>query len=86
MAVEPEVSQADKSKPSGFAGVLAKITAALVALAALLGAADGFINQAESFTCKRMWSRFPWCDAAQEHWEKSPNPLDALSKYLKKGS
>jgi hypothetical protein len=50
----------DPDKPvSGFAGLLGKITAIFVAGAALLAAADGFFNQAQSFTCKRIWSGFP---------------------------
>ena len=50
--------------------LISKVTAFLIAAAALLAAADGFINQTESFTCKRIPVRFWWCQ------EPSPNPSD----------
>jgi hypothetical protein len=71
MLAEPGMPPTENPKPSsgGLSGKLGKITAVLVTAAALIGAADGLINQAESFTCKRLWSGFMWCDAT--HAERS---------------
>lgn len=43
---------------------VAKVTALLIALTALLTAVEGFANKASSVSCG-VWAGFPWCECGE---------------------
>ena len=70
----PDSSPRPRKKPaksSGLAANIGKITAALVAAAGLLTATEGFLNQAESLTCRKIWPELPWCRQKAPHQPSS---------------
>jgi hypothetical protein len=54
-------SPSPRKKPVKSSGWAGKVTAAFVAAAGLLAAAETFFNQAESLVCRKIWSDLVWC-------------------------